>query len=317
MVRVLSDTTLGCYPNQARKNVTYFRDFTDYTFLTRTDGLVPELGALVGDAKNVAWLSPDEPVSYGDAPPELYEALCLLATMRTRWTRGVHLCELCPRADDIDVCYKRQIVTCASSTYNVGSAELQVPNREQEWFVAPDLILHYVACHGFLPPQEFVVAAISYATHHVGLCEEVAGILCVRSEVIRDNVRRPLGPVRGGTTRWAMHSDYARLLKVANSVTLFSPYEGLVLWGSEEFSDAEGDDAEAPGRAAVLGLQPIAGEWPVCAALSLDDGSVVFGDLVNDSRCKLASSLGEYVECLADRWSVAGELLGAAGKGHL
>lgn len=45
----------------------------------------------------------------------------------------------------------------------LGHAEIRVFGDAGEVYAAPDMLFHYVACHGYLPPAEFVRALMSSA----------------------------------------------------------------------------------------------------------------------------------------------------------
>ena len=64
--------------------------------------------------------------------------------------RGIHICELCPKdqADFVSV-------VCEGKKHLLGSAEITVAAGTRT-YAAPNLILHYVAVHGYQPPDDFV-----------------------------------------------------------------------------------------------------------------------------------------------------------------
>jgi hypothetical protein len=119
--------------------MTYFADLTPYTYL--------EEG---GPALNVGWLDAVHAFPTGKCPDELVTALSRLAENRVQQTRGRHHCELCLQAlgpnADLDGIAR-------------GSAELRVPG-EGVVYAAPDLLVHYVTAHDYLPPAEFREAVL-------------------------------------------------------------------------------------------------------------------------------------------------------------
>jgi YgiT-type zinc finger domain-containing protein len=119
--------------------VTWFADLTPYRYLRHDDGRV---------RLNVGWLERGRPFDVGPTPPGLAERLASLAAhARAAQTRGLHSCDLCadePAWDD----YARQ-----------SSAEIRVVAGDTI-FAAPTLVHHYVAAHGYRPPDAFVAAAL-------------------------------------------------------------------------------------------------------------------------------------------------------------
>ena len=72
---------------------------------------------------------------------------------------------LCPRPAPAEVgpwspdFHPTEYTTQQGDTLHLGSASIEVMAGGRGW-VAPNLVLHYVAEHGYLPPDE-VVAALS------------------------------------------------------------------------------------------------------------------------------------------------------------
>jgi hypothetical protein len=122
--------------------VTYFADLTPYTYF---DG--------EADSVNVGWLEPGHPMPTGDAPSGFVERLTVLAEDRVNQTRGPHVCGFCVRAaqaagDDGWFAYVAR-----------GSAEFRVHGPTVTYAV-PQLIVHYVTDHNYLPPKEFCDAVL-------------------------------------------------------------------------------------------------------------------------------------------------------------
>jgi hypothetical protein len=44
--------------------------------------------------------------------------------------------------------------------HTLGSGEFRITSSNGATFVAPDLIVHYIADHAYLPPQEFLEAVL-------------------------------------------------------------------------------------------------------------------------------------------------------------
>jgi hypothetical protein len=91
----------------------------------------------------VGWLAAEQPFAVGDPGPDVYERVKRF--QQGRWQPfiflGVHQCELC-RYDG-----------CASH------ANLFIPGSSVT-YAAPEAIVHYIACHGYSPPEEFCRAVL-------------------------------------------------------------------------------------------------------------------------------------------------------------
>lgn len=126
--------------------MTYFSDLTKYEYLKKPSG---------PDVLNVGWLESDHPFSKGNIPGLFLDRLFDLCSKPVNKTRGYHRCGLClqsaawPTACELN---GRQIL--------LGSAEIHVPGTMDRLFVAPDMIYHYVAVHGYMPPTEFIDAVM-------------------------------------------------------------------------------------------------------------------------------------------------------------
>jgi len=69
-----------------------------------------------------------------------------------RQSRGFHICPFCE---------ERKLgipVPIGGKSLTLGSAEIEIADKQGNVYVAPDLIFHYIADHQYLPPQEFIVA---------------------------------------------------------------------------------------------------------------------------------------------------------------
>lgn len=67
--------------------------------------------------------------------------------------------------NDAEQSAARGLVASAGVEWNVlGHAEFWVQRTAQEYFIAPTLILHYIAKHGYVPPDEFVATVLMHLT---------------------------------------------------------------------------------------------------------------------------------------------------------
>lgn len=131
--------------------MTYFPDGARYTYGLRGNPHAEE------DAKAVCagWLDGTHPFRTGDPPAGFIPRLAWLCVNdRHAQTRGVHDCELCDPDD-----WSAQTIWPTWGG-RLGSAEIRVrtPHR---LYAAPDLVLHYVVDHGYLPPDDFVEAVLA------------------------------------------------------------------------------------------------------------------------------------------------------------
>lgn len=132
--------------------VTYFVDLTPYTYLKRhdEDGRGPSDEPLL----NVGWLDASHPFPTGAPPGGLMPALTELAKVRVRQTRGHHYCEICIRdlGDDAREAIREGMIARESAEFEVRGDNVA--------YAAPQLLLHYVDAHGYLPPAKFRAAAL-------------------------------------------------------------------------------------------------------------------------------------------------------------
>nr|WP_255953082.1 hypothetical protein [Streptomyces sp. ODS25] len=101
---------------------------------------------------NIGWLSRDHAYPVGDPPEGLVPVLGELIKNPSNVYRGMHFCELCPS-------FEVAKETTSWNGYFVGSGEIRVPGLGGIVYVAPVMVVHYVADHHYLPPLEFRQAA--------------------------------------------------------------------------------------------------------------------------------------------------------------
>jgi hypothetical protein len=109
--------------------MTWFADLTPCDYFS---------GGPAANLEAVGWLESGQPFPTGIVERAVYDKLVTL--LKSPWqpvvTMGVHHCDLC--------------------TYGgpAGSSNLFVPAGPRI-FVCPELIVHYMNAHGYLPPSEF------------------------------------------------------------------------------------------------------------------------------------------------------------------
>lgn len=141
-----------------------FDDLTEYLYATRFR--LP--GVL-----NVGWLCRQSEFPKGIASPSVLRALrmCLRLASVNR-VRGWHECELCWASDAEThqigsvslpgTGLRQTTVDDVGSRVFLGAAEIWLPAPAGGIFAAPDLLLHYVEQHDYLPPLGFVEAALAF-----------------------------------------------------------------------------------------------------------------------------------------------------------
>jgi hypothetical protein len=114
----------------------FFEDLTPYTYLHPEE----ERSGTV----NVGWLDRRHPFPTGPTSARFRAQLLWLCRRRVKRTRGLHRCEFCQGRDR-----------------SHGSAEIRVCGGDRV-YAAPELVYHYVAAHGYLPPAGFVAAVLAW-----------------------------------------------------------------------------------------------------------------------------------------------------------
>lgn len=117
----------------------YIKDLAQYVF---DDFPVPGV-------KAVGWLSGNYSYPKGPlAPSTIAKLRTLTLTRSVNQTRGFHQCPFCSS--------REPKVKEGKLTRCLGSAEIWLPRVAGGYFAAPDLLLHYVENHAYMPPAELV-----------------------------------------------------------------------------------------------------------------------------------------------------------------
>lgn len=107
----------------------------------------------VSSLRAIAWLERGHPFSEGEVDDELLASLFEMAA--NPWQPvlllGWHDCSLC---DDRD---GPGSFSLGERRVTIGIANIFVPDRDVV-FVAPSMILHYIAVHQYQPPRQFLEA---------------------------------------------------------------------------------------------------------------------------------------------------------------
>jgi hypothetical protein len=105
----------------------------------------------------VGWLAEKHPYERGEVDPVLFPRLFEICRRSRVLTRGRHWCDFCPKEKKFN-----PKATLGDTTLRLGSGEILVaaPGSDVVYY-APDMICHYIAEHGYRPPDKFVQAVMS------------------------------------------------------------------------------------------------------------------------------------------------------------
>jgi hypothetical protein len=114
----------------------------------------------------VGWLQPDKSFSTGPASKEFFTKLCQL-TQNDIWvpwaSGGVHFCEFCRFTGGNGAFhYTGGSGVFEFEGYSVAgccTSEIYIPG-DNAIYMSPMSILHYMDCHGYCPPEEYVNAVM-------------------------------------------------------------------------------------------------------------------------------------------------------------
>ena len=97
------------------------------------------------DAVSVGWLENGHAFDVGTTPRKFRSKLRELARDIKNPMWGFHECDLCD----------------GRGGKSKGNGEIHVLGSDGILYVAPELVLHYVSRHKYLPPQEFIDAVLT------------------------------------------------------------------------------------------------------------------------------------------------------------
>lgn len=124
----------------------FFEDLSPY----------PSSDDLSNQVKCIGWLSKKHGYSKGKLDDKSFQLLENFIAINVNQKRGVHGCEFCKRTDHkINF---QTIYEFRKKFVILGDSELVVFNKSGDAFVAPNLIVHYIKEHSYLPPREFIEA---------------------------------------------------------------------------------------------------------------------------------------------------------------
>lgn len=125
--------------------MTYFPDLSSYQYVPTQDGDESDL--------NVGWLSVDHPYPTQSPDVRFVDALLRCCMRPVRLCMGVHFCDLACEQSGA----RRMLVQDHDGRQvHLGNGEVRLAGSDGRHYTAPTLVAHYVALHGYAPPEPFV-----------------------------------------------------------------------------------------------------------------------------------------------------------------
>jgi len=132
--------------------MTWYPDLSKYSYLEES---IPPGETIL----NVGWLDSQHDFPVGDPPDGFLEALKeMCAGNAHARTRGWHACNL-PHAQQLDYPCTIEV---SGEKIPLGSAEIRIAAEDGAIISAPNLVLHYVDYHRYLPPDVFIEAVLAH-----------------------------------------------------------------------------------------------------------------------------------------------------------
>jgi hypothetical protein len=144
--------------------MSYFKDLTPYTYGDRLGGMLVsvkdgkfEKKPIQGKPVNVGWMELGRPLPIGLVSPYLIQKLAkLVESHGVNHMMGDEFCSFCLKGRKW-----HEVEEAEWKTIPGGSFEIMVPG-DGVVYMAPELIVHYVRVHDYLPPLEFREALEKY-----------------------------------------------------------------------------------------------------------------------------------------------------------
>lgn len=129
----------------------YYEDLSPYQYLKGSKE----------KALNVGWLAAGHAFPLGNVDNDVLQRIRLLCKIRVNGMRGFHVCDFCKVPPDANAGWQWFLNTALKIDgvrVPLGSSEIRVHDKNGAVYAAPNLIHHYIANHGYLPPEEFLQA---------------------------------------------------------------------------------------------------------------------------------------------------------------
>lgn len=125
--------------------MTEYPDLSDYCYVK---------DFAVGHPKAVGWLGKQRGFAKGTVSEQALRRIEALTMEPVAPTRGGHFCEFCSQPAPLFYKIKGEHIL-------LGTAEIRVFGADGQIYAAPDMLVHYIADHGYLPPREFLDAVMA------------------------------------------------------------------------------------------------------------------------------------------------------------
>lgn len=130
----------------------YYKDFSKYEVCPRYQMKDTDM---VENVINIGWLGEDEDFPKGEVSNEFLMNLWEYYKCPIYKTRKIY------NNQKLDGYWKFFIATSGERDMHLGRAEIRVVDQKRNVvYASPDLIIHYVINHKYLPPKEFIQAVI-------------------------------------------------------------------------------------------------------------------------------------------------------------
>jgi len=106
---------------------------------------------------SVGWLDKAHDFPRGSVPAGFVERLSEICKRPAVRHRGFHVCEFCDFEPDPTLTLHRAAGACSS-------AVIRVVGHDGRVYHSPAMICHYVAKHGYQPPEDFIRAVMETDT---------------------------------------------------------------------------------------------------------------------------------------------------------
>lgn len=132
-------------------SLVFYEDLTEYDYLAEDSFTDRESGFYAlwyrptYTRLNVGWLEAGQPHPTGPVPAGFLGTL--KAVQKIQWMNeclGTHECDFCPPGEGPE-----------------GNGEVRIPGAPGIAYAAPFLVTHYIAVHGYQPPNVFVDAVLA------------------------------------------------------------------------------------------------------------------------------------------------------------
>lgn len=104
----------------------------------------------------VGWLDPQHEYPRGVVADAVLERLWAFCDDPPVMSFGIHSCEFCGDDD-----FVRSEVFYKGTKMLVGSCDIIIIGRRRKVYYAPDMIIHYIIDHSYLPPADFLDAVLA------------------------------------------------------------------------------------------------------------------------------------------------------------